>query len=196
MASCEEPLSLREVLDSAQDLTATGVWLNGLAEEIYNQLPYYPPQERARRAAVARAVVESLIVFGKESPYMPVWSAGSRGAESPREVDCAYIMLDLWRAEIYEDEALAERLRKALPPDVTAKWEATADCWRRPHPIEVKVPETWWRCDSCGASSDVGEQEAVAVTSRDGHSEIGYDIYYCLDCIRMAAEVIGPAPTD
>lgn len=181
----ERPPSLREVLDAGCDLAATGVWLDGLAEDIYNNLPFYPPQERARRASNHRAIAEDLILLGEESRFAVTTSAGPIGT------DREFITLELWRAEIFEDQRLADRLKDVLPPDVTVEYRAEADCWRRPHPIEIKVPEQWWHCNNCGSAFDQGEQEAVIVTGRKGVSELDYDIEYCLDCIRMVALVIG-----
>lgn len=186
------PPSLREVLDAGCDLTETGVWLEGLAEDLYQHLPFLPPKERAKKAAFWRASFEDLAANGEKSKYLPMWADGSRGVKRGAGTFQQYVWLELWRAEVYEDEDLAERLRRALPAEVTAQERAQVDLYRRPHPLQVRMPEQWWNCDNCGASFDDGEQEAVVVTYREGHSNLPYDITYCFDCIGLVAEVGRP----
>jgi rubredoxin len=183
----ERPPSLREVLDAGTDLPSTGVWLDGLAEDLFTTLPFYPPKERARHAALHRAYAESVMLDGENSEYMPVWSDGSRGSKtrSMRE----YISQELWWAEVYEDEELAERLRQALPPELRAKHQPDFDRARRPYPLVLRVPDRWWHCLNCGAAFDEDQgQEAVVVTCREGFSDLEDEIEYCFDCIRMVAE--------
>ncbi len=185
----ERPPSLREVLDAGYDLPSTGVWLEGLAEDLYTVLPFYPPKERARRAAEHRACVESLVLHGEDSLHLPPRSDGSRDGKSLRE----FISLELWTAEAYEDEELAVRLREALPAEINAKYQPDFDRARRPFPLVLRVPEQWWHCQNCGAAFDEDQgQEAVVVTCRQGFSDLDDEIEYCFDCIRMVAEATRP----
>lgn len=180
------PPSLRAVLDAGCDLVATGVWLTGLAEELYTVLPFLPAQVRASRAADWRASVEDLVANGEQSRYLALWADGTRSVR--RGTFQQYVTFELWLAEIYEDEALAERLREALPDVVAGQHRALLDAYRRPHPLEVKTPEAWWHCCNCGASFEEGEQEAVVVTGREGWSEMD-EVPFCFGCIAMVAEV-------
>lgn len=155
-------------------------------------LPFYPPKERARRAAQHRACVESLVLHGEDSPWLPVRSDGSRGIRDERDFR-EYVSLELWTAEAYEDEELAERLRQALPPELRAKHQPDFDRARRPFPLVLRVPEQWWHCQNCGAAFDEDQgQEAVVVTGRQGFSDLDDEIEYCFDCIRMVAEATSP----
>ncbi len=129
MTMQERPTSLREVLDAGCDLTSTGLWLEGLAEDLYTVLPFYPPKERARRAAQHRACVESLLLHGEDSLHLPPRS--DRDEKNLRE----FISLELWTAEAYEDEELAVRLREALPVEIKVEYQAYFDRARRPHPL-------------------------------------------------------------
>jgi rubredoxin len=183
----KRPPSLREVLDAGCDLPSTGVWLDGLAEDLFTTLPFYPPNERARRAVQYRACVESMVLHGEDSDYMPVSSDGSRGPKTRGMQE--YISLELWRAEAYEDEDLAVRLREALPDEIKAKHQPNCDRARRPFPLVLRVPEQWWQCQNCGATFDGDQgQEAVVVTCREGFSDLDDELEYCFDCIRMVAE--------
>ncbi|MDP9403220.1 MAG: hypothetical protein M3P85_07760 [Actinomycetota bacterium] len=187
MTMQERPTSLREVLDAGCDLTSTGLWLEGLAEDLYTVLPFYPPKERARRAAQHRACVESLLLHGEDSLHLPPRS--DRDEKNLRE----FISLELWTAEAYEDEELAVRLREALPAEIKAEYQAYFDRARRPHPLVLRVPEQWWRCQNCGAAFDEDQgQEAVVVTGHQGFSDLDDEIEYCFDCIRMVADATRP----
>ncbi len=189
MTMQERPTPLREVLDAGYDLPSTGVWLEGLAEDLYTVLPFYPPKERARRAAQHRACVESLLLHGEDSLHLPPRSVGSRDGKSLQE----FISLELWTAEAYEDEELAVRLREALPAEINAKYQPDFDRARRSYPLLLRVPEQWWHCQNCGAAFDEDQgQEAVVVTGRQGFSDLDDEIEYCFDCIRMVAEATRP----
>lgn len=190
-SAVHRPPSLRAVLDAGCDLVATGVWLTGLAEVLYTELPGMPPKVRARRAANWRASVEDLIANGEKSHHLPLWADGTRSVR--RGTFQQYVMWELWLAEIHEDEGLAERLRGALPDEVAGEHRALLDCYRRPNPLEVKIPEgEWWHCGNCGASFEEGEQEAVVVTGREGWSEMD-ELRFCFDCIALVAEVVRQA---
>ena len=186
--------SLRQTLEAGEDISTLNLWFVGFAEELYTRLPFTPPKQRQHIAAEARAMVDDLAEYGEKSRFLPVWEDGSRGIKNGGTF-MDYIRQELWRAEIYEDPELAERLKEALPDDIRAKFEYEADAWRRSHPIEIKVPDVWWHCNNCGATFDEGEAEAVVITDREsdhpGHSSLDYHIEYCFDCIRMVAEVIG-----
>ncbi len=185
-SAVHRPPPLRKVLAAGGDLTAAGLWLEGLAEEL-GELPFMPPKARAEKAALYRGIAEDLIAHGEQSQYLPVWSDGTRGVRSTTLQ--LYTARYLYSAEIFEDEALAEHLRQALPPDVRHKERCHRENYRRPHPLEVKVPARWWRCNNCGASFDQGEQEAVVVGYREAVSLLEYEITYCAACIALVAEV-------
>ncbi len=160
--------SLRELLDAGCDLDATGVWLVGIAEEVFTHLPVCTLVERLQRAAVA---LETARIYAEQDAGRePTWR-------------------HLWLAEVYQDEALADRLRLALPADLVAHYEPQTDMAKRPHPLAVKIPEGAWHCHNCGATFQEGQQEAVVVTERPPFSTLDYEIPYCLDCVESLAEV-------
>jgi hypothetical protein len=171
------PLSLRTVLDAGCDLAASGVWLEDLAEDLYILLPTLPPAERRRRAEAYAGEVEDLLARGEKS----------RGPKRRTFQQC--VTLAQWRAEIFEDRDLAERLRTALPSEVADRYRSVAECWRRLHPLAVRVPEMWWHCNNCGAAFDQGEREALVVTDRS----LDYEIRYCADCVALVAAVLHQA---
>ncbi|MBW3546999.1 MAG: hypothetical protein KY452_02535 [Actinobacteria bacterium] len=177
------PPSLRGVLDADCDLAQIG-GVDALAEELYLELPFMPPKARQRVARAARFVAEDLIAKGAKSEYAP-----ARAFVPGCPNFLAYLSFTLWRAEMLEDETLAQRLREALPPEIAEDQRAAVERSRRPHPLEVKVPTTWWNCANCGAGFDEGEQAAVVVTASEGWSHLDYEITYCFDCIGIAVKV-------
>jgi hypothetical protein len=178
--------SLRTFLDAGCDLTADDVWVERLAEVVYLDLPVTPPREPAKRAAAARVRAMDL--------SCPRGGRGGRRRrrhlEEQRRERRRYWH---WVADLYEAPELAERVVAALPADVIAIFEGIQDLVRRPHPLSVGIPETWWSCNSCGAAFDAGEASAVTITGREGFSDLEA-IDYCADCIILAAEVIEQAP--
>ncbi len=182
------PPSLGEVLEAGAELALSELWLDRLLHQLWLELPFLPPVERARRARLYRAEVEDLIAHGERSQYVPAWGDGSEGFIGTGTFE-QYVMLEHWTAEIYEEPGLAARLREALPTHLIASYQSKFDQYRRPHPIDVRVPEGWWQCQSCGASFDEGEQEAVLVTAQEGHSDLDYEITYCGGCVGIAARL-------
>jgi hypothetical protein len=178
--------SLRAFLDAGSDLTADGIWVERLAEVVYLDLPVTPPRERAKRAAAARARAMDL--------SCPRGGRGGRRRrrhqEEQRRERSRYWH---WVADLYEAPDLAERVVEALPEDVIDTYDGVQDCVRRPYPLSVRVPETWWSCNSCGAAFDEGEASAVTITGREDFSELESPIDYCFECITLTAEVIEQA---
>jgi hypothetical protein len=160
------PPTLEAFLAAGCDLTATGVWLEELAEVVLLRIPLEPPGQRKQRAEWARCMAASLL-----SPPHAV--------EEWRQ-----LLLAQWSAEVYENPALAEPLLAALPTEVVDETKREVEHHRRPHPLELRLPEEWWRCANCGATYDEGDQEALIVTAY-GDDEITY----CFQCIITAAEV-------
>ncbi len=169
------PPSLRAFLDAGCDLGASEIWMESLAELVFLQLPFIPVGERRHRARRRRNCADLLLAGESTGRDPAIW--------------WAQILFEQWSAELYEDPILAERLREALPAHLADRHRALSDLYRRPHPLEVRLPDSWWNCQNCGAVFDEGEQEAVTVTGREGHSELEYDITYCAACIGMVAEV-------
>jgi hypothetical protein len=181
----QRPPSLRAFLDAGCDLTEEGIWVERLAEVVYLDLPVTPP--RAKRAAAARARAMDL--------SCPRGGRGGRRRrrhlEEQRRERSRYWH---WVADLYEAPELAQRVVEALPFDVVDTYEGIQDFIRRPHPISVRIPQTWWSCNSCGAAFDAGEETAVTVTHQEGFSDLEAPIDYCAECITMAAETIEQAP--
>jgi hypothetical protein len=179
----QRPPFLRAFLDAGWDLTEEGIWVERLAEVVYLDLPVTPPRERAKRAAAARARAMDL--------SCPRGGRGGRRRrrhlEEQRRERSRYWH---WVADLYEAPELAQRVVEALPEDVVDTFEGIQDFIRRPHPISVRIPQTWWSCNSCGAAFDAGEETAVTVTGREDFSDLNSPIDYCSACIIMAAEVV------
>lgn len=166
-----DPPSLRAFLDAGGDpATVEEVWLDGLAGVAFREVRLLPAQARATKAADYRLAAERSTVRSTRTDF-------------------------LWQAEVYDDPTLAEPLAAALPAELVAEHEADWDKWRRPHPLEVRTPETWWTCQCCGASFDEGEAVAVVIGERPGHSDgvLDYPIRYCADCVALVAEILGHA---
>lgn len=163
------PPSLRAFLDAGGDpATVEEVWLDGLAGVAFREVRLLPAQERAARAAELRFAAERSSVKGTRTDL-------------------------LWQAELLEDPTLAEPLAAALPAELVAEHETDWDRWRRPHPLEVRTPETWWSCQSCGASFEEGQAEAVVIGQREGHSDwLDYPLTFCGPCIALVASIVQP----
>ncbi len=173
------PPPLAAFLEAGCSLVDTGVWLEGLAEVAFREVPLTPPMERARLAESRRRDAEELLELDEVAlARQPTWKLQR------------YLTLELWSAELYENPGLAEQLRPALPPEVVRERQENFDYWRRPHPLEIRVPDLWWACQNCGATFDEGETEAVIVGDREGHSDLDYEIAYCRACIAIVAAVV------
>ncbi len=187
------PPSLREVLDAGCDLEGMSVSLiTVLAEAAFTEVPFMAAGARAHRAAANRAHVDELL-----SSYGGPLGRALRRGEDPASAEEAQRLATLWswEADLFDDPALAERFRQALPEPFAAKYRRQFDQARRPHPIEVRVPAGHWHCSSCGAAYDQGEAHAITITDREGFSDLDYPINYCLDCIVIAAQVAEYART-
>lgn len=179
----QRPPSLREFLDSGPDLAAEDVWAERLAEVVYLDLPVTPPKERAKRAAEARARALDLAC-----------ARGGRGVRGRRRQQQQRERSRNWHwiADLYEAPELAKLLLEALPPDIIAIFTGVEELVRRPYPLSVGTPGTWWSCNSCGAAFDDGEAVAITISGRPGFSDVD-PIHYCAECISLAAEVAGHA---
>jgi hypothetical protein len=152
----QRPPSLREVLDAGNDLTPVGGWLERIAELVYIDLPLTPPSKRAPWAADARTKALDLACRRR----------GRRRREGQERA-----LYWHWAADLFEAPELAGRVIAALPADVAADFDAVAEELRRPYPLVVRTPETWWRCNNCG----------------DG--ELRDELTYCFGCVGLLANV-------
>jgi hypothetical protein len=63
-----------------------------------------------------------------------------------------------WRT-CNEAPELAAQVVAALPAHVITTFQGIQrELVRRPHPLSVGVPETWWSCNSCGTAFDAGRR--------------------------------------
>lgn len=169
------PPSLREFLDSGGDL-ASFDRVYFLAEVVLLDIPLTPPGELARRAESARESVWRFLA----------------GLDCHTEaVAVSMAALYQWEADVIEKPELRERVRAALPPDIIEELEGKFPLRRRPHPLELRVPEnSWWACNNCGVAFEHGE-EGLVIGHREGYStNLGYDVYYCGGCVALAAAVL------
>jgi uncharacterized protein with PIN domain len=99
------------------------------------------------------------------------------------------VLLEQWSAEVYDDADLARRVREALPTEVGARHRRLADLYRRPYPLEVRLPESWWSCSNCGAAFDKGQKQALVIAGREDHSELRDELTYCFRCIGLLTDI-------
>lgn len=176
-----EPQPLVDVLERG-DLTSSHVWLAGLADLVMLEFPLLPPLELAHRASIHRSSRESLLQMAVEYP----------DDERLEKL----LTFDTWAADLFSDPELVERFCAALPAPMIEERRRAFDQHRRPHPIAVRMLDRWWQCDSCGATFDQDQAEAVVITAREGYSDLPYEITYCAICISMASEAVRPTGPD
>jgi hypothetical protein len=169
----QRPPSLQVFLDVGCDLVESEVWIEGLAELVFLQLPFMPLGERRRQAQESRRFADVMLAAGP-GPDPALW--------------WGEVLLEQWSAEVYDDADLARRVQEALPTEVVARHRRLADLYRRPYPLGVRLPDTWWSCASCGAAFDEGQEEALVITGREDHSELRDELTYCFGCIELLAD--------
>ena len=186
--STPRPPSLRAFLDAECDLEATGVCLRHLAEAA-RDAKLLPARERAERAAEERSSVEHMLAEGIPDEVAS-YLVGTTELDHVRRRMHEVALLSLWEADLMENPDLGDRLAEALPPAIAAEHLDILDKARSPHPIEIRTPDNWWYCMSCGAAFDEGEAEAVVIGEREGWSRLEDPLTYCAICIRLASDAI------
>lgn len=174
------PTSLREFLTGGSELGEADIFIEGLAELLFVDLFTLPAELLAERATADRHSVEQLL-----------GDTDATWAEPHQRSLERFIRLALWSCEAVADPELADLARCAMPPAVVDDYRRLLDLTKRPHPLELAVPQTWWRCANCGTVFDPGECQAVAIGYRPGFSELDYEIRYCTACVARASAGAG-----
>lgn len=186
----ERPQSVREFLEGGGQLGDAELFLGAFAQLVLVDLFTLPADLVAERVAEDRRSAEQLLA---DPAPTSAWIAernasyGSGSADTHRSHLERFIRLALWSDEAVADPEVAELARCAMPPDVVEEHRRLLELTRRPHPLELGVPATWWACANCGAVFDQGACEAVLIGSRPGFSELDYPIYYCTGCVAVVA---------
>ncbi len=167
----QHPPSLHAFLDAGCDLVETGVWIDSLAHLVFLELPFMPATARRDHAERSRDIANALLA--QDGPDLGLW--------------WGWVLFEHWAAEVYSDPLLAQRLQEALPADMASRYRILVDRYRRPYPLQIQTPDSWWSCANCGAAFDEGEAEALVIEGREDHSELAENITYCLECVDQLA---------
>jgi hypothetical protein len=94
-----------------------------------------------------------------------------------------------WEREVSLEPALCERVVFSIAdPMIRTEMATKLGFAQSPHPFEVVMPEGSWRCDSCGACFEAGDEPAIVAGERPdfstrAHAD-GYDPTWCAGCFQ------------